>query len=400
MTSINSILLIITGSISAYKSLSLIRRLRERGIEVDCVLTRGGEEFITPLSVSSLTGRETYTDLFSLKDEVEMGHIQLSRKNDLILVAPASADVLRKMATGAADDLASTLLLATDKPVMVAPAMNHKMWEHPATQRNITQLLADGVEMIAPEAGDLACGEVGAGRMASEESILNHIFARSRKEGILSGFSALVTSGPTYEPIDPVRYVGNRSSGKQGHAIAAALARAGAEVTLVSGPVAEPDPAFCHIHKVETAEQMLKACEKALPADIVICAAAVADWRPDASFEKKIKKAELNGELPTLRFIENPDILYAAAHSSPRPKLVVGFAAETNELIENATSKLQGKGCDWIIANDVSGAKAFGKDENKVHLIQSGNVESWPEMSKDAIAERLTETIARTLKGN
>lgn len=399
MTTINSILLIITGSISAYKSLSLIRRLREQKIEVDVVLTKGGEQFVTALSVSSLTERETYSDLFSLKDEVEMGHIQLSRKNDLILIAPASADIMQKMAHGVADDLASTILLATDKPVMVAPAMNHKMWEHPATQRNVTQLLADGIEIIAPEAGQLACGEVGIGRMAEEDTILQHIFARSRVNGPLSGQTALVTSGPTFEPIDPVRYVGNRSSGKQGHAIAAALALAGADVTLVSGPTAEADPAFCHIHKVETAEQMMRACEKALPADIVVCAAAVADWRPDAAHEKKIKKRELDGEMPSLRFIENPDILYAISQSSPRPRLVIGFAAETNELLENAEAKRTAKGCDWILANDVGDSKVFGKPENHVHLVHSEGVESWPEMRKDAIASQLTQRIIDTLKG-
>ena len=400
MAAIQSILLIITGSISAYKSLGLIRRMRSYGIEVDVVLTNGGAEFITPLSVSSLTERETYTDLFSLKDEVEMGHIQLSRKNDLVLVAPASADIVRKMATGAADDLASTLLLATDKPALVAPAMNHKMWEHPATQRNVTQLIADGVEIISPEAGELACGEVGIGRMASEETILQHIFARSRMDGPLAGYSALVTSGPTYEPIDPVRFVGNRSSGKQGHAIAEALAYAGADVTLISGPTQEPDPAFCHIHKVETAEQMMRACEKAMPADIAICAAAVADWRPDASYEKKLKKSELEGrDIPPLRFIENPDILYAVGQSEQRPRLVVGFAAETNELLENAEAKRQRKGCDWIVANDVSGSRTFGADENTVHLISEAGTESWPTLTKTQVAEKLTEKITSHIKG-
>ncbi len=400
MADINSILLIISGSVSAYKSLSLIRRLREKGIEVDCILTSGGAEFITPLAVSSLTERETYGELFSLKDEVEMGHIQLSRKADLVLVAPASADLLRKMANGTADDLASATLLATNKPVLVAPAMNHKMWENPATQRSIQTLQEDGVEIITPESGTLACGEVGVGRMANEETILRHIFARARKQGVLSGYSALVTSGPTYEPIDPVRFVGNRSSGKQGHAIAEALALAGADVTLVSGPTQLPDPAFCHIHKVQTAEQMLAACEKVLPADIVVCAAAVADWRPDASYEKKIKKRDLEGrEIPPLNFIENPDILYAISQSSPRPQLVMGFAAETDDLMQNAQAKLAAKGCDWILANEVGEGKTFGSDSNRIHLLRDGKTESWDEMTKSAVAEKLAGTIATHLKG-
>ena len=392
----NSILLIISGSIAAYKSLDLIRRLRERDIEVRCILTKGGAEFITPLSVASLSGTPLYEELFSLKDEIEMGHIRLSREADLIVVAPASADLLAKMAHGNADDLASATLLASDKPALIAPAMNTQMWQDPATQRNIAQLIKDGHQIVAPASGSLACGETGDGRMADVDAIvqavMDHLY-----NGPLKGMRALVTSGPTYEAIDPVRFIGNRSSGKQGHAIAEALAAQGADVTLISGPTALADPRGVNTVHVTSAEEMLKACETALPADIAVCAAAVADWKVSQPSARKLKKTKA-GDIPELHLIENPDILaFIATHATHRPKLVVGFAAETENVKENAGGKLKSKGCDWIVANDVSGDKAFNTDENEVILLTAKGAEAWPLLSKDAIAQKLVEHIINTV---
>ncbi|MGK2741917.1 bifunctional phosphopantothenoylcysteine decarboxylase/phosphopantothenate--cysteine ligase CoaBC [Tepidicaulis sp. LMO-SS28] len=395
------ILLIIGGGIAAYKTLDLIRRLRERGASVRAIMTRSAQEFITPLSVSSLTGEKVYTDLFDLTDEAEMGHIQLSRSADLLVVAPATADLLARMATGRADDLASTALLATDTPVLTAPAMNVRMWLHPATRRNIAQLEQDGVSFVGPNEGDMACGEYGPGRMAEPLEIVSAIEARlAETSGPLQGMKALITSGPTHEPIDPVRYIANRSSGKQGHAIAAALARLGAETLLVSGPVNEPDPLGVTVQHVETARQMLEACEAALPADVAICAAAVADWRIDNEAGQKLKKE--NGGLPELHFIENPDILATLSKlNHNRPRLVIGFAAETENVIEHATAKRARKGCDWIVANDVStdasGAGVMGGDMNTIHLIKAEGREDWPQMAKAAVADKLAQAIAAHL---
>lgn len=388
----NTILLIISGSVAAYKSLDLIRRLRERGVVVRCIITRGGTEFVTPLSVASLSGNAVYTDLFSLKDETEMGHIRLSREANAILVAPASADILAKMASGLADDLATATLLATDKPVYVAPAMNAQMWAHKATQRNLKQLQADGVHIIPPASGDLACGEVGDGRMAEVGEIISAISAPSTK-GALAGRTALVTAGPTQEPIDPVRFIGNHSSGKQGYAIAAALAAAGARVTLISGPTALPTPPNVTRIDVHTAEEMLAATMKHLPADIAVCTAAVADWRPEKIAAHKIKKRG-SAEPPALRLVENPDILKTIAqHPKKRPTLVIGFAAETEKLETNARKKLLAKGCDWLLANDVSN-HVFGADKNRVTFFTRGGAEAWPAASKQKIAEDLTRKIS------
>lgn len=389
-----SILLIISGSIAAYKSLDLIRRLQERGHDVRCILTKGGAEFITPLSVASLSNNPVYTDLFSLKDEVEMGHIRLSREADLILVAPASAHLIAQMVHGEAGDLATATLLAANKKILLAPAMNSQMWQHPATQRNLTQAKADGAIIIEPVTGTLACGETGAGRMAETETILaaveKHLFT-----GALSGTKALVTSGPTYEAIDPVRFIGNHSSGKQGHAIATALARHGADVTLISGPTALPDPRGVKVKHITSAEEMLAACEAALPADIAVCAAAVADWKVSEPTARKLKKAQ-GGEVPELRLIENPDILaHLAQHPKQRPSLVIGFAAETENVLQNAREKRKRKACDWIIANDVSAGKAFNATENTVTLVTATSEEAWPEQSKEAIAENLVQRIIK-----
>jgi phosphopantothenoylcysteine decarboxylase / phosphopantothenate---cysteine ligase len=391
------LLLVIAGGIAAYKSLELIRRLRERGATLRVILTRGGAEFVTPLSVAALSESKVYLDLFSLTDESEMGHIRLSREADLVVVAPASADLLAKMAHGLADDLASAALLATDKPVLVAPAMNAMMWSHSATQANIATLKARGLRQIGPEPGDLACGEVGTGRMAEPMQILAAIESYFGAEAPLSGRRAIVTSGPTFEAIDPVRFIGNRSSGKQGHAIAEALARRGATTVLVSGPTAEPDPAGVEVHRIESAEQMLAACRAALPADIAVCAAAVADWRPAKTAERKIKKAA--SDPAPIALLRNPDILAAlSASGNERPRLVVGFAAETEDLIANARKKLAAKGCDLIVANDVSAASGtFGGAENTVHLVAKDGVESWPKLSKQDVAERLVDTIVRRL---
>jgi phosphopantothenoylcysteine decarboxylase/phosphopantothenate--cysteine ligase len=391
------LLLVISGGIAAYKSLELIRRLRERGATVRVILTRGGAEFVTPLSVAALSENKVYQDLFSLTDESEMGHIRLSREADLVVVAPASAGLIARMANGLADDLASTALLATDKPVLIAPAMNTTMWTHAATRANVATLKARGIRQIGPEAGDLACGEVGSGRMAEPMEILAAIESYFGAQAPLSGRRAIVTSGPTFEAIDPVRFIGNRSSGKQGHAIAAALARRGAATVLVSGPTSEPDPAGVEVKHIESAEQMLAACRAALPADIAVCAAAVADWRPAKTADQKIKKAA--SDPAPIALLRNPDILaMLAAAGNERPRLVVGFAAETQDLIANARKKLAAKGCDLIVANDVSAdSGTFGGAENTVHLVAKDGVESWPRLTKQDVAERLVDTIVRRL---
>ena len=385
------ILLIIGGGIAAYKSLELIRRLRERGAGVRAILTSAGSHFVTPLSVSSLTGEKVFQDLFDLTVESEMGHIALSRAADLVVVAPATADLLAKLAAGLAPDLASTALLATDKPVLLAPAMNVRMWEHASTKRNVAALLADGIHVIGPNDGEMACGEFGPGRMAEPDEILGAIEKLLTPDTRLAGLKALVTAGPTHEPIDPVRYIANRSSGKQGYAIASALADAGANTVLVSGPVEIGAPRGVKLVKVQTAREMWDASQAELPADIAVCAAAVADWRTDASSPVKLKKRNTT---PTLALVENPDILASlGSHASMRPKLVIGFAAETDELIANAKAKRVAKGSDWIVANDVGG-NVMGGDNNRVHLVTANNVEAWPEMSKHEVARRLAERIA------
>ncbi len=390
------ILLVIAGGIAAYRALELIRALKERQAVVRCVMTHGAQQFVTPMAAAALSGEKVFTELFSLTDEAEMGHIRLSREADLVVVAPATADLMAKMAAGLADDLASTVLLATDKPVMICPAMNTQMWNHPATRRNVARLQADGIAMLGPDAGDLACGEVGRGRMSQPQAIAAAIeaFFEEAADKPLAGRHALITSGPTHEPIDPVRFIANRSSGKQGHAIAAACARLGARVTLVSGPVNLPDPAGVEIVKVETAREMLAACEAALPADVAICAAAVADWRVASQAATKLKKE--GGALPTLSFAENPDILATlAARNDRRPRLVIGFAAETGDVVTYARAKLAKKGCDWIVANDVSaGTGTFGGDDNTVHLVGPEGVENWPRMSKQEVATTLARRIA------
>ncbi len=390
------ILLIIAGGIAAYKSLEFIRRLRERGAAVRAILTKGGAQFVTPLAVSALTEDKVYQDLFSLTDESEMGHIELSRAADLLVVAPATADLMAKMAAGLADDLASTALLATDKPVMLAPAMNVRMWEHPATRANLRTLEARGVLCVGPNEGDMACGEYGPGRMAEPLEILAAIEAHFRDRSPLRGRRALVTSGPTHEALDPVRYLANRSSGKQGHAIAAALARLGAATTLVTGPTHEPDPPGVVVVRIESARDMLAACLAALPADVAVCAAAVSDWRPAEEAEQKMKK---NGKTPTLELVENPDVLAALSQAgNRRPRLVVGFAAETENVVAYAQAKRKKKGCDWMLANDVSPATGtFGGDANTIHLISDEGVEDWPTMTKPQVAERLAERIAAAL---
>lgn len=392
------ILLIVSGGIAAYKSLELIRRLRERDVAVRCVLTKGGAQFVTPLSLSALSEEKVYENLFSLTDESEMGHIRLSREADLLVVAPATADIMARMAAGLADDLATTVLLATDKPVLLAPTMNVEMWQHPATQRNLRQLEADGIMRVGPGEGDLACGETGSGRMAEPLDIvaaIERILGEPIGTARLSGRRALVTSGPTYEAIDPVRYIANRSSGKQGHAIAEALARLGAETMLVSGPTSMPDPPGVNVVHIESARQMLAACENGLPADIAICAAAVADWRADQAPLQKLKK-DGSGQPPKFALVENPDILATlSGHNKMRPTLVIGFAAETNDVVSHASAKRQRKGCDWIVANDVSYDNGvMGADHNSVHLITDAGVDSWPTMSKTEVAAQLAGRIA------
>ena len=397
------ILLIIGGGIAAYKCLELIRLIRKAGGAVSPVLTRAGSEFVTPLSVAALAGEKAHGHLFDLTDEAEMGHIQLSRIADLVVVAPATADLMAKMAGGQADDLASTLLLATDTAVLIAPAMNVRMWRHPATRRNLATLAADGIAVVGPNQGDMACGEYGPGRMAEPDEIFAAIAARlgdaGNRGGRLAGRRVIVTSGPTHEPIDPVRYLANRSSGAQGSAIAAALHALGAEVVLVTGPATAPLPAGPQIVAVETAREMLAAVESALPADGAVFAAAVADWRMASASASKIKK-DGSGNCPTLEMTENPDILKTVAQLPPgkRPALVVGFAAETDDVIANATAKRARKGCDWIVANDVRPETGImGGAENAVTLITADGVEEWPRASKAEVARRLAIRIADAL---
>jgi len=393
------ILLIIAGGIAAYKSLELIRRLRERGAAVRCVMTKAASEFVTPLSVASLSEDKVYGDLFSLTDESEMGHIRLSREADLLVVAPATADLIARMTTGTADDLAATTLLASDKPILIAPAMNAMMWAHPATQANLATLAARGVRRVGPNAGDLACGEVGSGRMAEPLEILAAIEECLVDNQRLAGRRALVTSGPTREAIDPVRYLSNHSSGKQGHAIAAALAALGAETILVSGPTQEPTPPGVRLVAIESAADMLAATQASLPADVAVMAAAVSDWRVETVASQKLKK---NGKgPPVLRLAENPDILATiAGRGNDRPALVIGFAAETENVVANAKAKRLKKRCDWILANDVStGTGTFGGDSNTIHLVSADGVEDWPAMTKKDVAARLADRIATALAG-
>ena len=395
MISGKRILLIVSGGIAAYKSLELIRLLRKRGASVRCVLTEGGAQFVTPLSLSALSEDKVYTEIFSLTDESEMGHIRLSREADLLLVAPASADLMARMAGGLANDLATTVMLATDKPVMFAPAMNVRMWDHPATQANIALLESRGLIRVGPEAGDMACGEYGMGRMSEPTEIADAVeaFLGGAEARPLAGRRVLVTSGPTREAIDPVRYLSNHSSGKQGHAIASALAGLGADTELITGPVALDDPVGVRVVHVDSAAEMLAACMAALPADIAVCAAAVSDWRVATEAPEKLKK-DGSGP-PALTLAENPDILQTLAQAeNRRPGLVVGFAAETENVVENAVAKRQRKGCDWILANDVSPETGtFGGDSNTIHLVHADGVEDWPRLSKLEVADRLAARI-------
>jgi len=391
------ILLIVGGGIAAYKALELTRLARRAGLAVRPILTAAGAQFVTPLSLAALCEDKVYSELFSLTDEAEMGHIELSRSVDLVVVAPATADLMAKAANGHASDLASTTLLATDKPVLMAPAMNVRMWEHAATRRNLATLKADGVRFVGPDEGPMACGEFGEGRMAEPPAILEAILAALAGASArpLAGKHAIVTAGPTAEPIDPVRVITNRSSGKQGFAIAGALAELGAEVTLVAGPVAQPTPPGVRRVDVETAQEMLAACEAALPANIAVCVAAVADWRPATLGARKIKKGE-GGPQP-IALVENPDILATLAKDPRRPKLVVGFAAETNDVEDHARAKLARKGCDWIVANDVSQPGVMGGDENAVAIVSAKGVERWERLAKGAVARRIAERIAKEL---
>jgi phosphopantothenoylcysteine decarboxylase/phosphopantothenate--cysteine ligase len=390
------ILLIIGGGIAAYKTPELIRRLRERGAAVTPVMTAAAKAFATPLSLASVAGEKVHDELFNLTDEAEMGHIQLSRSADLVIVAPATADLMAKMAAGLANDLASTLLMATDTPVMIAPAMNVRMWDHPATQRNLATLKADGIALIGPNEGDMACGEYGPGRMSEPLEIVAAAEA-ALSDGPLKGKRVVVTSGPTQEPIDPVRYISNRSSGAQGTAIAKALVALGAKVVFVTGPADVRPPEGVELVRIETAQQMLEAVQAALPADVAIFAAAVADWRVKTASNSKMKKQ--SGKIPSLEFTENPDILATISQMTQgRPGLVVGFAAETDDVIDNATAKRKRKGCNWIVANDVSPETGtFGGAQNTVHIISDGGVENWPKMGKDEVAQRLAGRIAATL---
>jgi len=387
------ILLVIAGGIAAYKSLELIRRLRERGATVRCVMTAAAQRFITPLSVQTLSGDRVYSDLFSLTDESEMGHLRLSQEADLIVVAPATADLIAKLAAGLADDLASTVLIASNRPILLAPAMNSRMWANPATQSNLAVLEKRGVTRVGPESGPLAEAETGLGRMAEPTAIADAVEAYFVAHAALRGRKALVTSGPTEEAIDPVRYIANRSSGKQGHAIAAAIARLGADTVLVSGPTREADPPGVRVVHVRSAREMLSACEAQLPVDVAVCAAAVADWRVEAAPQKLKKK----GAPPTLTLVENPDILATLAHAANRrPRLVVGFAAETENLIAAARAKRAAKGADWILGNDVSAATGvFGGDINEIHLIDDRGTESWGRLSKRDVGDRLAARIAQ-----
>jgi phosphopantothenoylcysteine decarboxylase/phosphopantothenate--cysteine ligase len=396
------VLLIISGGIAAYKSLELIRRLKDDGAEVRCILTEGGAQFVTPVSVSALSGEPALSKLFSQEEEQRFGHIRLSRDADLIVIAPASANMIAKMAHGFADSLAAAVLLAaSDKAVLIAPAMNCRMWQHQATQTNIATLAARGIKQVGPASGFLACGEDGAGRMSEPAEILAAIKTHFGQALPLQGKKALVTSGPTYEALDPVRFLGNRSSGKQGHALAAALAAQGADVTLVSGPTALPDPQGVKVIPIESAREMLDACETALPCEIAVCAAAVADWRPADVAEGKIKKG---GATPALTLTENPDILATLAkHASLRPALAIGFAAETNDVIKHAQEKFERKGCDWIVANEVGAGKGFAREENEVTLIRKDGkgglaTQNWPPASKQDISRRLTDEIISFFK--
>ena len=394
-----SVLLIIGGGIAAYKSLDLIRRLAERGVATRAILTGAGAQFVTPLSVSALTGEKVYSDLFSLTDESEMGHIELSRSADLVVVAPATADLMGKLAAGLANDLASTALLATDKPILMAPAMNVRMWQSPSVRRSAQMLARDGVLFVGPNDGEMACGEFGPGRMAEPLEIIAAIEkALTAQSGPLEGLKAMVTAGPTQEPLDPVRFLANRSSGKQGYAIADALAGAGAETVLISGPVEIAAPPRVKLLKVVTAREMLAACEAELPSDVAVMSAAVADWRPEIAASHKVKKDD---EKPPsgIRLVENPDILATIARHRNRPRLVIGFAAETDDVVPNAIAKRARKGADWIVANDVStdgtGQSVMGGDRNQVHLVTASGEERWPEMSKADVAHRLVQRIAQ-----
>ena len=399
------VLLIVSGGIAAYKSLELVRNLKNAGIALRCILTPGGARFVTTLSLATLSEDKVYEDLFSVADQGEIGHIELSRDADLLVVAPATADIIAKMRAGIADDLATAALLATNKPVLIAPAMNVRMWGHEATQENMAVLNDRGVNIIGPDEGDMACGEYGMGRMSEPDAItiaIKKLFQESNSRDTalicksnqkLAGKKALVTSGPTHEPLDPVRYIANRSSGRQGHAIAAALAKKGADTVMISGPTNLSDPIGVTVRRVSTAVEMFEACKKELPADIVVCAAAVADWRALHPTDKKIK---MNGVVPTLELTQNPDILSSLSQSiSNRPRLVVGFAAETGSVVDKALDKLARKKCDWMIANDVSvGTETFGGTKNTVHIVDQNGIESWPEMSKKSIGERLADRIA------
>ena len=387
------ILLIITGGIAAYKSLETIRGLIEEGCDVTCVLTKSGSEFVTPLSVESLSGNKVYTDLFNLNDEHKMGHIQLSRSADVILVAPATANIISKIAYGISDDLASTILMATNKPVLLAPAMNVRMWLNNATQRNINTLRSDGINLIGPDIGSMACGEYGEGRMSEPSEIIKYTidFIEKINFSPLNNYSALITSGPTREMIDPVRYISNESSGKQGHAIAKAIFDLGAKTTLISGPTSIPDPVGPEIVKVKSATEMFDACESLLPTDIAVCAAAVGDYKISNASPEKIKKS---GSKILIELEENPDVLSRISkRNSQRPRLVIGFAAETENLISNAEKKLKEKGCDWILANDISNGKIIGQDKNKVHFISLDEKSEWDTMSKNEVAKKLSDKI-------
>ncbi|AKM09030.1 bifunctional phosphopantothenoylcysteine decarboxylase/phosphopantothenate--cysteine ligase CoaBC [Croceicoccus naphthovorans] len=409
MSGVGKVLLIVGGGIAAYKSCELVRLIRKAGGSVTCVLTEGGAKFVTPMTLAALSENPVHTTLWDLKNEAEMGHIQLSREADLVVVCPATADLLAKMAAGVADDMATTLLLATDKPVLAVPAMNVKMWQHPATRRNVAQLRDDGVTVMEPDEGPMACGEFGPGRLPEPETVLAAIanfgggdplvgqpdFA-AEKHRPLYGKHVLVTAGPTHEPIDPVRYIANRSSGKQGFAIAAAAAQAGARVTLVAGPVQLETPAGVDRFDVESAREMLAAVEAALPADVAVMVAAVADWRAADLAEQKIKK-DSSGEVPPLALAENPDILATLAKSPQRPGLLIGFAAETENVVAHATAKRARKGADWIVANDVSG-DVMGGDANTVHIVTAVGSEDWPAMPKAQVARALIERIGQEIE--
>lgn len=393
------ILLIIGGGIAAYKSLEVIRLLRRQGAAVRCILTPSGSRFVTPLSVAGLSGERVFEDLFSLTDEAEMGHIRLSRDADLLVVAPATADLIARMAQGRADDLAATALLATDKPVLLAPAMNVRMWHNPATQENLSKVLARGARMVGPVEGSMACGEYGIGRLAEPPEIVDAIMAALAHDQSLAGHHAIVTAGPTLEAIDPIRFISNRSSGKQGYAIAEALAQAGARTTLVTGPTGLPTPPGVNAVHVETAVEMLAACDHALPADIAVFTAAVADWRVEGSTAQKIKK-QPGSAPPNLHLVENPDILHTiATRNLGRPRLVIGFAAETENVLAHARTKLDRKSCDWIVANDVSPSQGvLGGDSNTVHIVTRNGEETWPTLGKPEVARRLVARIAAQMK--